>query len=103
MSERLYRKTDQSPRSLTPGWVWHWDEGERGAACQFRCPCGERSVYVTSPPHGISFDTEGLLTLKGSVGYAARDSHPENWCHFKMEAGVATMYGDAQCPGAKKA
>ena len=69
----------------------------------FRCPCDEREVYVASPPHEISFDEDGALTLDGSVGSRAdpsRDRPAKNWCHFHIKAGDPTMCDDSQCPGA---
>ena len=83
------------------GVVSYQTVGPDGApvpAAIFRCPCGERTVKVTSPPHGIRFDEAGRLTLDGSVGSRANE-HPSNWCHFHVEAGVPTMCADAQCPG----
>ena len=71
----------------------------------FQCPCNFRTVYVKSPPHQISFEEDGRLTLVGSCGYRGRGKEGEkgylapNWCHFDMTGGVATMYGDATCPG----
>ena len=67
----------------------------------FKCPCGERQVYVASPPHTITFDEGGLLTLDGSVGSHADDSRGrgKNWCHFHIKGGEAKMCEDAQCPG----
>ena len=74
--------------------VLQWQNG-----IHFRCPCGQRRVYVTEPPHEIKFDAEGLLTITGSCGYAATDEHPANWCHFFIKGGEPEMCGDAQCPG----
>ena len=64
-------------------------------------PCGERTVYIASPPHGIAFGPYGELTLSGSVGYKAQEKlkRQQNWCHFDMTGGTATMYPDAECPG----
>lgn len=78
---------------------------EGGKAIQFRCPCGRRLVYVTAPPHGITFDDAGHLTLDGSVGSVARPATPlrparqQNWCHFFIRDGDPEMCDDAQCPG----
>ena len=72
-------------------------------AVQFWCPCSTRLVYVTSPPHGIEFDAAGLLTIKGSCGYAAKQNmhppRPDCWCHFHIEGGEPAMCDDARCPG----
>lgn len=82
------------------GPVLAWDE-KHGAAVIFRCPCGEREVYVKSPPHTITFDEDGRLTLDGSVastGHSER-SRDIGRCHFHMKSGEAEMCGDASCPG----
>ena len=67
----------------------------------FHCPCGEWIVFVKSPPHGIVFDDDGILSLEGSVGFKGDESRalPQNWCHFDITDGKAEMYSDAQCPG----
>ena len=65
----------------------------------FWCPCDFRVVHVSSPPHKISFDGQGRLTLVGSCGFRAHGKRPEIWCHFSVSGGVATMHGDSQCPG----
>ena len=72
-----------------------------GDGIMFRCPCDERQVYVTSPPHKITFDSEGVLTLDGSCGYRAREDlkRPQNWCHFFIKDGTPEMCSDAQCTG----
>lgn len=83
--------------------VLHWIE-TAGEAVQFRCPCGERLVYVTSPPHTISFLDDGVLaSLGGSCGYKADTAggSPANWCHFTITDGVAAMHSDSKCPGAR--
>ena len=69
----------------------------------FLCPCDQRPVYVTSPPHGIEFDSHGVLTLKGSRGYAANErlERPANWCHFSIADGVPSMHSDSKCPGSR--
>ena len=72
----------------------------------FLCPCDDRRVYITSPPHSISFDAGGVLTLEPSCGYleSKREdgaiSRPQNWCHFWMTDGQPEMCSDAKCPGA---
>ena len=72
----------------------------------FRCPCGKRPVYVTSPPHGIDFDADGHLSLEGSCGYNAygdpedkENYRPRNWCHFSVSGGLFMMHRDSGCPG----
>ena len=65
----------------------------------FRCPCDEREVCISSPPHGISFSADGSLSLVGSVGSKARHDRQANWCHFHIENGDPTMCDDAKCPG----
>ena len=85
--------------------VLFWVNEGVGEEIHFRCPCGERMVYVTSPPHTISFDDEGLLTLVGSVGSRASlhlsDGKP-NWCHFWLKNGIPKMCFDTRCPGGSK-
>ena len=84
-----------------------WKDGTKEGIV-FRCPCGKRLVYVTSPPHTIDFDKTGLLTIKGSVGsrkglqliqHPKDFEAPENWCHFAISNGYVTMYDDSGCPG----
>ena len=67
----------------------------------FKCPCGERDVYVSQPPHTIDFDDDELMTLDGSVGSRVDDSRDRaaNWCHFWIRGGEHEMASDAQCPG----
>ena len=96
-------------RPLTEiGPVLAWEN----RAVVFLCPCGGREVYVTSPPHTISFP-DNQLHLDGSVGSRpiagekdfrlvhgeALHNLPANWCHFFVKDGVYEMCGDAQCPG----
>lgn len=107
-----YRRDDgdyRYPTPIPPGAVVPFGDG-----VAFMCPCGSRQVYVASPPHGISFDDDGRLTLHGSVGSHERlrlaaepitDSawrdRPANWCHFWIRDGAAVMCVDAACPGGK--
>ena len=67
----------------------------------FRCPCNLRRVYIASPPHTITFDDAGLLTLDGSCGFTAKNDFPDNWCHFVVKNGEPEMCSDAACPGGK--
>ena len=100
MPER-YTRVEGSRLDANPGGVLHWQPGD-DEAVQFRCPCGERLVYVTSPPHTITFREDGLLaSLGGSCGYKAnpKKGRPANWCHFTITDGVAAMHSDAKCPG----
>ena len=115
MSEPVYVKagTDQWARPLKECGPVISTKGED--AIVFLCPCGGREVYVTSPPHQITFDEEGKLTLDGSVGsrplsgpHEHRMVHgvslhdlPANWCHISIKGGVAKMYDDAKCPGSQ--
>ena len=101
----LYRKAQgKTLRRGTSKRVLYWTE-EHGEAAQFNCPCGERLVYVTSPPHKIEFDNDGVLvSLGGSCGYTPKPKmkppRPENWCHFTIKDGVVeTMHSDSKCPG----
>ena len=96
-----YRKapsTEMARPLSEPGVVLAWD-----TAVIFLCPCGEREVYCTSPPHGIQWDEQGRLTLEGSVGSRPKGDKPGNWCHFYLMAGKVEMCGDAQCPGGSSA
>ena len=72
-----------------------WSEG-----VVFRCPCDHRQMYVASPPHTITFDAEGVLTVNASCGYKGNSQQPQNWCHFWLRDGDVEMCSDAQCPGA---
>ena len=102
MTDELYRKTDAEMLEPESRGVWFWDEGVKGQAAQFRCPCGERLVYVTSPPHEIEFYDNGVLaSLGGSCGYYenVERKRPGNWCHFTITDGRAKMHDDAKCPG----
>ena len=99
MSEK-YHKVDEVEVSYAGpagSEVMPWSDG-----VVFLCPCGERQCYVSSPPHTITFDAEGVLTLDGSVGSRADESRDraENWCHFHIKQGVPTMCSVVQCPGA---
>ena len=93
MSEKYHRETGTTLQRGSREVV----ECDQGVC--FWCPCGEREVYVSSPPHTITFDEEGVLTLDGSCGYHATDVHPANWCHFWLKDGEAKMVSDAKCPG----
>lgn len=106
MTERYHRVNGDRlpPRSTREVAHWVDKRDEKGAAiresCQFRCPCGKRLVYVTSPPHSIAFAKDGILkSLGGSCGYQAEGDRPQNWSHFTITDGQATMHGDSKCPG----
>ena len=97
-----YRKIEGSELEAHSRGVLYWSKAS-GEAAQFRCPCGDRLVYVTSPPHTITFRDDGVLaSLGGSCGYGAKPEkeRPANWCHFTITDGVAAMHGDSICPGA---
>lgn len=97
----LYRKAKSLELLAKSREVFHWD-GPDGEAVQFRCPCGERLVYVKSPPHTIEFWDDGILaSLGGSCGYRVQSekNRPANWCHFTITDGIPTIHGDARCPG----
>jgi len=96
-------RPEETPHSISDpksGAVLFWNQAERRAIL-FRCPCGDRAVYVVEPPHGIQFDDQGRLTIEGSCGYKARPSkgRPANWCHFFIRGGEYEMCSDTQCPG----
>ena len=79
-----------------------WENDGVGTEAHFRCPCGQRSVYVTSPPHTVTVDDDGLVTLDGSVGMRRDDARGDgvaNWCHFWLKSGIPEMCGDSRCPG----
>ena len=84
-----------------PGPVGIFEDLKPGDVLGFRCPCRQRVVFITSPPHKWSFDqVNGDLTIEGSVGYHKRHDKPRNWCHFRIKDGEFTMCDDAVCPGA---
>ena len=93
-----YKKISGKILDKTIGPVVAWD-----ACVLFNCPCGERQVYVTSPPHIITFDEEDILTLDGSCGYRKNEAlnRKANWCHFFLKNGYIEMCSDVECPGAK--
>ena len=65
------------------------------------CPCGENVFIVNSPPHNISFDEQGLMSLEKSYMFIKGDN--ANYiCHFLMKKGIASMQSDSTCPGKKK-
>ena len=100
MSEK-YRKVEGGILESATRGVLYWSE-KQGEAVQFWCPCGERLVYCTSPPHTIEFDDAGVVaSLGGSCGYKANEDkgRPSNWCHFTVTDGRAKIHGDAKCPG----
>jgi len=102
--DRRYRRGGGS--SLPKGFrkVVPWTNEGVAEEVHFRCPCGRRTVKVTSPPHEIEFDTYGVLTLDGSVGSRASlhlSDGQANWCHFWIRDGVPEMCPDARCPGSK--
>ena len=72
-----------------------------GTGIHFRCPCGERRVYVTSPPHHYEFADDGVLTIAESCGYRANEklNRPAGWCHFHIKKGEPAMCKGVQCPG----
>ena len=96
----IYKKVKETEttRPLPIGHVLHWGN-DHTEAVSFTCKCGQREVYVQSPPHTILFDEEDKLTVEGSCGQAATEYRPQNWCHFQMTDGEITMYNDAKCPG----
>ena len=95
-----YKKAEENKDgTLYSGQVIPWANG-----VVFKCPCVERDVYVASPPHEISFDNEGRLTLDGSVGSREDKSRNRatNWCHFWIKNGIAKIAEDSQCPGKQR-
>ena len=106
MSEERYHRSAKEgpPYPLVGREVLFWEEHDRSAA-SFLCPCTKRSVYIIDPPHGISFDEDGYLIVKGSMGSKADPvmERPANWCHFfigREAPGEVEICEDAQCPGA---
>ena len=100
-----YRRHDSEDmeRPLKPGPVLHWADRMRGDAVIFSCPCGAREIFATTENgHKISFDDEGRLTIRGSLGAHPRpqDGYPEaNWCHAYVTDGVFEVLDDSICPG----
>ena len=91
----LYRRGEEGDLRAGSRAVVPWQAG-----VVFRCPCDGRHVYVKSPPHAITFDGDGVLTLEPSCGSkAGRSGRPQNWCHFHVRAGRPKMCSDAKCPG----
>ena len=96
--ETVYRRNDDPnlifERPLKPGEVMDAKD-DKGCAVVFGCLCGEREVYVVSPPHhAIRFSDDGLLTIEPSI------LSPKHGCHFFMRKGHVEMCGDSTCPGA---
>ena len=93
-----YRRGTEEELGRVAGVVVDWSDG-----VVFRCPCNHRQVYVESPPHAITFDAKGVLTLDGSCGYRGKPNmkppRPQNWCHFWLKDGEVEMCSDAKCPG----
>ena len=95
----LYRKIAVDRHGPGSREVMDWQSG-----IVFFCPCDERRVYITSPTHTITFDSDGVLTLDPSCGYRESEygqRHPQNWCHFWLKDGEATMVSDSKCPGSE--
>ena len=93
----IYRRNDDPnvifDRPLKPREVLDWID-DNNCAVVFGCPCGEREVYVTKPPHSaIEFDSEGRLTIHASI------LSPRYGCHFYMREGKVEMCDDSICPG----
>ena len=95
----IYQLADlNADNTVHPGQVVRRPDG--GWALQ--CPCDFRTVYVNEPPHSLEFAESGRLdSMGGSCGMHGLGDIPANWCHFTITDGVATMHGDAKCPGAK--
>ena len=98
----MYFKVDSSERPIKkPGPVLVWVKEEDGNynACVFCCPCGEREIYVSRPPHKeIRFDAEGRLTVSASI----KSVKPTlGKCHFFVTEGQFKMCDDSTCPGKK--
>ena len=72
-------------------------DGDGGV--HFHCPCGKRRVYAASPPHTVTFDDAGVLTLDPSCSTAENSEYPAGWCHFWLRDGEIKMVSGAQCPG----
>lgn len=95
----LYRRAElNADHSVDPGQVVPRPDG----GWAFQCPCDLRTVYVNEPPHALEFAEDGVVaSMGGSCGFKGAGDIPDNWCHFTIKDGVATMHGDAQCPGAQ--
>ena len=117
MTEKRYRrKADPEDSSLPKGdrEVIFWKGAVAGVGpgrwdteAHFRCPCDERTVFITSPPHTIEFDDDGILNIEPSIGFKGVPDPdnpgewkvPPNWCHFFIKQGVPDICVDSQCPG----
>ena len=90
--------TEEELNEGVRGIVVPWQDG-----IVFQCLCNERTVYVASPPHKITFDDNGVLTIKDSCGYREKKNlrREANWCHFFLENGEIEMCSDSKCPGSK--
>ena len=103
-----YRLIEGSVLPFKPGPVIRIEQSEfegevYGPGCMFWCFCLTRRIVVRTPPHkSITYDAEGRVTIKGSLG--AHPMLPEwpksNWCHAYMTNGRFELCDDAICPGA---
>ena len=92
---------EDEPRKLIPRpAVQHpSNDGEYNVGYCFWCPCGERIVAIACPPHRVTVNVDGSVTINGSCGYHADHKRPQNWCHFTITNGRFEIHGDSQCPG----
>ena len=97
MNTEKYRKVATDDHGPGSREVMDWGNG-----ITFMCPCDNLRCYIASPPHTITFDSGGVLTLEPSIGYRARQdlNRPQHWCHFYIRDGHPEMCDDSQCPGA---
>ena len=81
--------------------VFFWESG-----LLLTCPCSvKRLISIKSPPFGMSFSNEGVLTVDGSIsgsGYIGFKERPKHWCHFFLKDGQPQMCDDTKCPGGRE-
>ena len=108
---RLNPDGDYAPRRMAVGEVIPVNHVEGEPRLAFLCPCGKRPVIVLRHKHKASFDLQGRLSLRKSVGSRgwvhtvngkSLTGMPLNWCHFMISKGRAVMCDDAQCFGTEK-
>jgi len=101
---RLNPDGEYAPRKMKQGEVIPLPDNRYA----FRCPCGIR-IAIATRAHKPSFDSEGTMTLKHSVGTKGwiqtiqepfiREGLPLEWCHFIISNGIGTVCDNAKCYG----
>lgn len=93
----LYRRKDDTDLAKDKREVYVWKSDQKG--CTFWCPCGTRVCNLWIPPHKVSFDKDGIMHIKNSIGSRAKEGRPKDWCHFFVKHGKYIIAKDARCPG----